>query len=188
VARVAFTTFAILHEPYGHEVVRGFEDREGAVFEEAEQSPGFIARAKELEGQQDLSNFERDWGAWGKFYTPRFYTGGRTSGTDSRASTLSLWIDIQSVYRFTYHGLHLEALQHRHEWFLKPQWPTFALWWVGDNYIPTWSEACMRLEHLHDHGPTAFSFSFKKMFDEHGSAIDLKVFKQSLLERAAQPA
>ncbi|MEU2660142.1 DUF3291 domain-containing protein [Streptomyces sp. NPDC007325] len=168
-ARVAFTTFAILKEPYGHPEVQEFDDLTPPTFEEAENSPGFVARAKEEPNQSHLSNFHRDWGDWGKFEVPRFYTGGRTDETDSRACTLSLWADLESVFAFAYGGLHRTTLSRRHEWFLKPEWPTYAAWWVADDATPTWADACVRLEHLHDHGSSPFSFSFRKPFDADGA-------------------
>ncbi|MFH9657923.1 DUF3291 domain-containing protein [Streptomyces sp. NPDC017248] len=171
--RVAFTTFAILKQPYGHPEVQEFDDRTPPTFEQAEASPGFIARAKEDPGQSHLTNFERDWGEWGKFDVPRFYTGGRTDDTDSRASTLSLWADLDSVFSFVYTGLHRSTLSKRHEWFLKPQWPSYAAWWVSDDTIPTWSDASRRLEHLHDHGPSPVAFSFRHPFAADGAPTRL---------------
>lgn len=108
--RVAFTTFAILKKPYGDPEVQEFDDLTPPTFEEAEGSPGFLARAKEDPGQSHITNFDRDWGEWGKFEVPRFYTGGRTDDTDSRASTLSLWADLESVFAFVYSGIHRSTL------------------------------------------------------------------------------
>ncbi len=173
-SRVAFTTFAILKRPYGDPVVQGFDDLTPPTFAQAENSPGFVARAKESPDQSHLTNFSRDWGAWGRFEVPRFYTGGRTDETDSRASTLSLWTDLDSVFSFVYSGLHRTALAQRHDWFLKPEWPTYAVWWVGDDEIPTWADACARLEHLHDHGPTPFAFTLRRAFDADGAEVRVR--------------
>jgi hypothetical protein len=170
---VAFTTFAVMKDHYGTEVTRGFEERTPAVFAAAERSEGFVARAKELDDRADLTNGQRDWGAWGPFHTPRFYTGGHTMETDTRASTLSLWRDLASVRRFAYAGLHREALRRRKEWFVSPEWPSYAVWWVGAQHIPTWREASERLEYLHDHGCTPAAFNFRRPFDEHGNVIEL---------------
>jgi Domain of unknown function (DUF3291) len=171
--RIAFTTFAILQQPYGHPGVQEFDDRTPDVFLEAEGSPGFVARAKEISGKE-LSNFERDWGEWGRFAVPRFYTFGRETHTDQRASTLSIWIDLQSVFQFVYNGLHLEALKRRTQWFLKPEWPSYAVWWISEDHIPQWEEACRNLEQLHDMGPSASVFDFKNCFDEMGNPVKLR--------------
>jgi hypothetical protein len=173
-SRVAFTTFAILKKPYGNPEVQGYDDLTPAAFEAAEGSPGFIARAKEEPGQSHLTNFIRSWGDWGTFNAPRFYTGGRTNETDSRASTLSLWTDLNSVFSFVYSGLHRSTLSRRHEWFLKPEWPSYAMWWVSETTIPTWSDACSRLEHLHDHGPTPTAFNFRHPFTSDGDATQVR--------------
>lgn len=178
--RVAFTTFAILKKPYGDPEVQEFDDLTPPTFEEAEGSPGFVARAKEDPGQSHLSNFERDWGEWGRFTVPRFYTGGRTTATDSRASTLSLWADLESVHAFAYGGgIHRTALRRRHEWFLKPEWPSYAMWWVADDAIPTWADACLRLERLHDDGATPFAFTFRKPFTASGEPTSLRTRSQT---------
>jgi len=137
-----------------------------------------LARAKERSGSE-LSNFERDWGEWGEFCVPRFYELGRDSRTDQRASTISLWRDLASVYRFVYAGLHLEAFKKRSEWFLAPRWPTYAIWWIADDHVPTWSEACKKLEQLHDEGATPSCFDFKHCFDQFGSPLALSTLKGS---------
>lgn len=163
-ARLAFTTFAIMKQPYGNPVVAGFEDLTPPVFDAAENAPGFVARAREIDDRVTLSNFERDWGEWGKFTVPRFYDGGFDSATDTRASTLSLWVSVEAVRKFVYSGLHQRALSQRKEWFRPPAWPTYAMWWVPDGNVPTWSDACRRLEYLHDNGPSEYAFTFARPF------------------------
>jgi hypothetical protein len=172
-SRVAFTTFGILKKPYGNPEIQEYDDLTPDAIEAAERSPGFIARAKEDPEQSQLSNFERDWGEWGKFDVPRFYTGGRTTETDSRASTLSLWNDLDSIFSFVYTGVHRSTMRRRNEWFLKPEWPSYAIWWVADDTIPTWSDSRYRLEHLYDHGSTAVSFGFRHPFAPDGTATRL---------------
>jgi len=170
---IAFTTFAIMKAPYGDPSVKGFEDLTPLVFAEAEASLGFIGRAKEADDKAHLSNFERDWGKWGRFAVPRFYDGGRVIATDTRASTLSLWSDINSVHSFVYRSLHRNALTNRHEWFRKPSWPTYAMWWVSRHTTPTWAEAAARLEHLYDNGPTPIAFDFHRRFSASECPLDL---------------
>lgn len=182
--RVAFTTFAILKQPYGNPEVQEFDDRTPDVFAEAEKSPGFIARAKEVSGSE-LSNFERDWGAWGEFCVPRFYKFGRDTSTDQRASTISLWQDLPSVFNFVYSGLHLEAFKRRTQWFLKPEWPTYAIWWVADDRVPQWQEACQKLEQLHDEGASPSVFDFKTAFDQYGKPFDVLSYRKA--RRQEQP-
>lgn len=174
--RIAFATFAILKEPYGSPVVQGFDDRTPDVFKEAERADGFIARAKEISGSNE-TNFNREWGDWGNFYVPNFYTLGRTNQTDQRASTISIWKDIGYVYRFVYSGLHLEALKKQKEWFLKTEWPTYAVWWIDDTHVPQWKEASKKIDQLHNIGASPSSFDFKNPFNRSGKSINLKDLK-----------
>lgn len=169
-SNLAFTTFAIMKAPYGQPEVKGFEDLTGPSFRQAERSEGFLARATEIDDNPDLTNFERDWGAWGEFRVPRFYDGGFDTASDTRASTLSLWRSIAAVRSFVYSGFHKQALVGRKEWFRAPNWPTYAMWWVAEGSIPTWSDAVARLELLHDRGPTPQAFTFRTPFEapDHG--------------------
>lgn len=161
--RIAFYTFGILREPYGHPQVQGFFDRIDSVFEQAKNSEGFIAL---------------DDGTWGDYVSPRFFIKEKHAGAPA---TLSLWTDIESVCAFAYRHGHGEALKLREEWAVKPEWPTYVAWWVEDDHIPTREEASRRLEHLHDNGPTPFAFSFKKSFNAQGNSKDLD--KELLNER-----
>lgn len=171
--RLAFTTFGIMKEPYGTDISRGYEELEPSVDSAVLACPGLIARAEAVDDGTDRSNFERDWGEWGTFCVPRFYQGGRTRESDSRASTVSLWRDIQSVYEFSYSGIHRETLMKRGQWFLRPEWPSYAMWWVGEDEHPTWRDACVRLENLHDRGSTPKAFDFKRPFHPDGSVASV---------------
>jgi hypothetical protein len=150
--RIAFYTFGILHEPYGHPRVQGFVDMIQPVFEAARKSEGFIDLNSEPPGD--------------KRATPKFYDREKHAAAPA---TLTWWKDLESVFAFAYSGLHAEALKHRHEWALKPEWPTYAAWWIDDDHIPTRQEAVERIEHLHDNGSTPFAFDFRKPFDASGN-------------------
>lgn len=74
---------------------------------------------------------------------------------------------------FSYFGLHTEALSHGREWFLRPQWPPYAAWWVAGDHVPDWAEAVRQHRHLHVCGPTAGAFNFKRPFDADGRPVGL---------------
>ncbi|MBV7262651.1 DUF3291 domain-containing protein [Photobacterium sp. WH77] len=168
-SRVCLMTFSILRAPYGDSRVREFDDRTPDVFLEAEQSPGFIDRARPVEDIEWMSNYQKDWGRWGPFAVPRFYLDGIAKGHSTQAQTISIWQDLESVFRFAYQGsLHKEALRMRKDWFGKQNWPIYVVWWIDEQHQPNWREACHRLEHLHDHGSTPYAFSFKTPFDATG--------------------
>ena len=168
-ARVAFMTFSVLREAPGHRQVQGFFDRLEANYLAAERSDGMIERSRTL-------NHRRGETTWGYFPVSRFFDPTKHGGTPR---TLSLWEDIESPYAFTYSGLHAEALQSRSAWFLKPEWPSYVLWWVGDDEVPNWDEAKERHEHLHDNGPSTYAFNFRTIFDVEGesSALDRELVK-----------
>src|SRR5579864_3632763 len=106
----------------------------------------------------------------GEPMAPRFFREGEHGGAPR---SLSLWRDLESVFAFAYAHVHAEALSHRKEWFLPPAWPAYVAWWVADGHTPDWHEATVRLEHLHDHGPTAFAFHFKQAFGSDGHPVEL---------------
>jgi len=169
--RLAFMTFSVLKAPYGSPIVQEFDDRTPDTFAEAEQSDGFLDRAKPVEDIAWMTNYQKDWGRWGPFAVPRFYNGGTAAGSSYQAQTLSLWRDLHAVWSFAYRGAHHRAaLKRSDHWFGKQDWPIFVAWWVGAAHQPTWPEACARLEHLHDHGPTPTAFSFKSAFDVEGNS------------------
>ncbi|MGI8477058.1 MAG: DUF3291 domain-containing protein [Thermomicrobiales bacterium] len=170
--RVAFVTFGILREAGGHPQVQGFYDRNMAVFAASGSSHGHIGHHGDA--HVDLRSYnvgvEGDrFGAYstGRFVTPEF--AGR------EAQTLSVWTDLDAVFAFAYGALHLEALRLRTDWFLRPDWPTYAAWWVADDHWPDWREANARLEHLHDHdhGASAFAFDFRSPYDPDGRSTRL---------------
>lgn len=140
-------------------VNQGFHDRNSINFEAAEVSEGFIARS----GYED----EPGPDSWGEQVFPRFYV---ENGDGWAPSTLSLWRDLQSLYAFSYSGIHTDALRNARQWFDRHQWPPYVLWWVKEGHIPVWSEGVERLEHLHDNGPSIFAFDFKQAFDPAGNS------------------
>ncbi|MBP0460146.1 DUF3291 domain-containing protein [Streptomyces montanisoli] len=173
--RVAFTTFAVLKNPYPHPDNDDFNELEPLVFGASGTSAGFVARAEAVGGARTRwTNFGRDYGEWGAFHAPAFYTGGRTDETDARASTLSLWTDLESVQAYAYSGIHLHALRNRGKWFVRIPHRLYAAWWVADDAVPTWREACERLEHLDEHGSTPYAFDFRDAFDADGRSYGLR--------------
>ena len=100
--------------------------------------------------------------------------------------TLSLWKDLESVAAFSYHGAHAEALTKRREWFEKCNLPVYVAWWVPADHQIEWREGNARLEHLHQHGPTAASFDLAHPFDPKGKAT--KLDREAVKAKAAMNA
>lgn len=156
-------TFGILREPGGHPDVQEFFDAGVDVFANADAAKGFIDRCRYA------ADCESD--PFGQFTTGRFVN---LEFTNRVAQTLSLWTDSEAVFAFSYAGVHADALRRRKEWFVKAAWPTYVAWWVPDDRWPDWCDANARLEHLHDHGTTAFAFDFRSPFgaDGHPASLD----------------
>ena len=154
-SRIALYTFGILHGMQNNKQAQDFIDRIPSVFEVAKKAKGFIEMARE---------------DWGSYCIPRFFDKNKHAAP---LATFSLWKDLESVYAFAYQGKHGDALKKRREWFIEPEWPTYVAWWVEDDHVPTWEEACQRLEHLHDNGPSPFAFHFKQTFNDKGQPTKL---------------
>ena len=165
--RIALVTFGILQAHEDHPQVQGFVDRSGSVFARAEASNGHIDHYR---GQRDQYRVSAEGCLFGAYETGRFVTAD-LAGLE--AQTLSLWTDLEAVFAFAYGVIHAEALRHRTEWFLKPEWPSYAAWWVADDDWPGWREANARLEHVHDHGASPAAFDFRSPFDADGCPVNL---------------
>lgn len=168
-AKLAFMTTGLLHEPFGAPSMQGFEDRTPPTFAVAEKSEGFLARSG-YEAEDEL--------VWGARETPTVF--GREDYEARGADTLSLWQDLESVFAFAYNGTHAEALSHRKGWFVHGSWPTYVAWWVDDDHTPSWHEACERFDKLHREGPTPDAFDFKQPFGPDGqpTKIDRDVVRR----------
>ncbi len=160
---VALTTFAVLRAPYGDGQVQGFFDRLADTFGAADRFEGFVGRSV-----RDPVTLRH---SWGDPVHPYFHDPARHAGV---VFTLSLWRSLEAVSAYAYSGVHGEALRHRLDWFVKPQWPGYAAWWVADDHVPDWHEASRRLERLHEQGPTPEAFDFRTPFgpDDAPATID----------------
>ncbi len=162
-ARLALYTFGIFSAPSDDPINDGFHKRNDPILAAVDHAPGFVAR----------SGYAGEPGPepWGDEVYPRFYS---ERGDGWSPATLSIWIDLESAMAFAYFGVHAEALTHGREWFLQPQWPPYVAWWISGGHVPTWADAVVRHEHLHDRGSSAFAFNFKSPFDAEGrgSTID----------------
>ena len=172
---VALTTFAVLRAPVGDPQVQGFFDRLPHAFGAADGYEGFVDRSR-----RDPVTLKH---SWGDPVHPRFYDPAQHAGV---VFTLSRWRSLESVNAYAYSGVHGEAVRRRLDWMVKPQWPSYAVWWVADDHIPDWHEASQRIEQLHDHGPTPEAFDFRTAFgpDQSPFRIDRDAVRE-IVARAA---
>ena len=75
---------------------------------------------------------------------------------------MSVWETIDALFEFVYKTNHTPVMARRREWFDPMGTPAVALWWIESGHHPTIAEAQDRIQHLHEHGPTPYSFTFTK--------------------------
>lgn len=168
--RIAFSTCAVLQEPYDHPATEPFDVLTPQVYHTAERHPAFVCRADYADDRDDLEETERDWGRWGRLALPSRYQAQFGGGLYRAAQTLSVWTDLAGVRDFVYSGLHLSALRRKEEWFQPVDWPTYVVWWIDDT-LPTWQDAAERFDLLAEHGPTREAFDLRRPFDAQGRAV-----------------
>lgn len=156
---LALYTFGQFIEAADHPSNQGFHDRNDANLAAVDRAHGLIGR----------SGYDDDPGpeSWGPQVYPRFFRDRH--GDEWSPSTLSLWQDIESIWAYTYSGIHAEALTKARGWFQKGDWPPLVLWWALER--PDWAEAVRRHEHLYDHGPSPHAFGFRQAFDAAGAPL-----------------
>jgi len=77
---------------------------------------------------------------------------------------MSVWESVDALRAYAFTGEHVSFMRRRREFF-KPLGEAFAaLWWVPAGSVPTVLDAHERIEHLKEHGPTAYSFTFQRPF------------------------
>ncbi len=163
-SKLAFTTFSVFPEPKEHPSHATFWEQGLLVFSQLKSSSGFKDAAAFLDDRIVVMSSEKNRSRWGEGVNPKFVgTSLDISGLPS-ALTLSIWESIEAVKSFTYSGAHDTALHRRKEWFVSPQWPNYAMWWIDDETQPTFAAASERLETLHTQGSTSFAFDFKRPF------------------------
>ena len=79
---------------------------------------------------------------------------------------LTVWENVESLREFAYKDAHYAVLRNRKRWFEKFAGPYYALWWIPAGQLPSIEEAKERLDHLRQHGDSAYAFSFKQVFPE----------------------
>ena len=77
---------------------------------------------------------------------------------------MSVWQSVEALHEFVYRTEHAAFLKNRLEWFERFEGIYMTMWWIPAGTIPTPREAKERLEHLEQHGPTPYAFTFKTRF------------------------
>jgi hypothetical protein len=124
-------------------IMKDFVDQLDTINALAESSPGFVWRLKSDSGNAtDILIYE----------DPRIIIN------------MSVWESIDALFSYAYFTDHTDAFRRRGEWFERMTTPHMALWWVPVGTLPTAEEGKQRLDHLTQHGPTEYAFTFKHRF------------------------
>ena len=111
----------------------------------ADQSPGFVWRLQSENGDA---------------------TSIKVYDDDFVIVNLTVWESVEALREYVYKSAHRGVLRDRKRWFQKFDGPYYALWWIPAGHIPSAEEGKQRLEHLREHGDSAYAFSFKNIFSK----------------------
>jgi len=109
----------------------------------AERSPGFVWRFMTEEGNA---------------------TAVRPFEDELLLINMSVWESVESLGDYVYRSDHTGYFRRRRAWFERIRESIVALWWVPAGHRPTVAEAEQRLDHLREHGPTSWAFTFHSPF------------------------
>ena len=138
--------------PIDSPIMEGFRSQLDPINALADASPGFIWRLQTEDGNATaIRPYEND---------------------DLMAINMSVWENLESLQQFVYKSHHVHPLRGRQQWFEPIEGPILALWWIPAGQLPSVAEARERLQHLKDHGPTPYSFTFRTPFPAPGGQRD----------------
>jgi hypothetical protein len=145
--------------PLDSPVMAGFVSRLDEINALADGSPGFVWRLQTPEGNA---------------------TYLRPYDDDRIIFNMSVWESAETLKDYVYRTAHRELLRDRKSWFEQFESAFLALWWVPAGHIPGIDEAKKRLEHLEQHGPSQFAFTFKSLHapdESYLTTFDWSVFR-----------
>lgn len=135
---------ARLRYPLEDPRIADFVDNLDTINALAERSDGFVWRLKDDSGNAT---------AIAAYDDPRVIVN------------MSAWRSPEALYTFAYKTVHRRFVQRRKEWFDLFDGPFLALWWIEEGAWPDAVEGRRRLAHLQSVGPTAYAFTFQKLFE-----------------------
>ncbi len=115
--------FGTLAYPWDDPRIAGFQNAIAQVNDIAERSPGFVWRLSddEMEATQEDP-------------------AGPLADRPNTASTLSVWEDVGSLYRFVTKTLHARIMRGAPDWFVPGDSGFLVCWWVPAGTRPTVAE------------------------------------------------
>lgn len=140
---LAQVNIGIAKGPMDSEVMAGFAAALEPINALADAAPGFVWRLQDDSGDA---------------------TAIRAFEDDRMLINLSVWESADALAAFVYRSDHTAVMRRRKQWFETIR-VYLALWWVPAGHRPTPVEARERIEHLREHGPTPYAFTFKRRFE-----------------------
>ena len=129
--------------PIDDPIMAEFVAQLGPVNALADQAPGFVWRLQSESGDA---------------------TSIKVYDDDLIIVNLTVWESPEYLREFVYKSDHSGVLRDRKRWFEKYEGPYYALWWIPAGQLPSTEDARQRLDHLRQHGDSAYAFSFKHLF------------------------
>lgn len=154
-ALVSIYTVGRLKHPYDHPASRNFFKVGDEVFRQATKS-GQLVEAFSSDG---VSIPEES-----------------IKGEGYPVITLTVWRNLQSLFRFTYSDQHRQALRDKSKWMeaYQEKHLSYVVWWTENLNDVSWEEAFNRYSYYIQHGSTPFAFDFKQAYDEKGETYLIK--------------
>jgi hypothetical protein len=129
--------------PMNSSLMAGFADNLDRINALAESSEGFIWRLKdEANNATSIKVFDDDF----------------------IIINMSVWTNMDALYKYVYQSVHTDYLKRRREWFEKMPEMHMALWYVPESHIPDTAEAVDKLKYIRKHGETPLAFGFKNKY------------------------
>jgi hypothetical protein len=141
---LAQLNIARAHAALDDPIMADFVAQLDAINAEAERSPGFVWRLKGDGGES--SSYLR------AYPDPLLLVN------------LTVWESVDALHAYTYRSGHAAVFRRRKEWFEPSERPYVVLWWLPAGQLLSVEEGKARLEHLWEHGPTPFAFTFRQQF------------------------
>jgi hypothetical protein len=135
--------------PMNSPQMAGFADNLDKINALAENSEGFIWRLKD-----DSNNA----------------TSIKVFEDDFLLINMSVWKNIDYLYKYVYQSAHADYLKRRKEWFEKMPEMYMALWYITETHIPNSTEAIERLQFLRSNGDSPYAFGFKTRYSAEEAA------------------
>lgn len=154
--QLAQINIARLVAPEGDPAVAGFFEALDRINALADESPGFVWRLQDEEGNA---------------------TAIKPTPDDRLIVNMSVWEDAESLFEFVYRSAHTPVMAQRRSWFDRFDGAYQALWWVEAGTEPSIEDGLARLWRLDRFGPSSHAFTFKARFpapDSAGDPIDMK--------------